>query len=106
MANRKDILIAEIKRLNLRIQDHADGRSLATLDHLVKQRQSAIESLMEDYRDVLSSEEMNMLMETLDNVKVLSVAMQAKRDHTGDSLVNEKKRGQKLKVYTSIARSQ
>lgn len=78
--------------------------SLATLDHKVNQRQSLIEALFEQFSDSLSQDDLDKLTIILDESSQLIKKMQLAKVNRGNEIIKNKSKGNRIRLYTSIAK--
>ncbi|MFT6326473.1 MAG: hypothetical protein ACJAYK_001457 [Crocinitomicaceae bacterium] len=100
----KSGLLSEIKSLTQSIDQLANKDSLATLDHKIKQRQLLIESLFNKYKDELSSNDIVVLKAIQHSTSGLLNKMESAKLNRGDEIIKHKSKGNRIRLYTSIAK--
>ena len=78
--------------------------SLATLDHKVNQRQALIETLFEQYSESLLDNDIEKLKAILVESSQLIETMQLAKLNRGDEIIKHKNKGNRIRLYTSIAK--
>lgn len=78
--------------------------SLATLDHKINQRQALIETLFEQYSESLLDHDIEKLKAILDESSQLIETMQLAKLNRGDEIIKHKNKGNRIRLYTSIAK--
>jgi hypothetical protein len=100
----KSGLLSEIKLLSQSIDRLASKDSLATLDYKINQRQKLIESLFNNYKDQLNTDDITLLK----SIKKISLSlldkMESAKLNRGDEIIKHKTKGHRIRLYTSIAK--
>lgn len=99
----KEALVKALKDKHEEVVKLSLGGSPATLDHLLKQRQSLIEQLFSSYNDQLTDADIELLQAILNNTQDLEKEIDKERDKKGDELIQHKKTPNRMRLYTRIA---
>jgi len=100
----KQKLINSIDGLSESITMLSREGSLATLDHKINQRQALIETLFEQYSESLLDHDIEKLKAILDESSQLIETMQLAKLNRGDEIIKHKNKGNRIRLYTSIAK--
>ena len=100
----KQEALNSIMQLTQEIEKLSDGSSLATLDHKVKKRHECLLSFFDQYIDDINPDELNMLQSIQQQTTTLLETMNKKKHETSSELVNSKRTGTRMKLYTTIAK--
>jgi hypothetical protein len=100
----KSGLLSEIKLLSQSIDRLASKDSLATLDHKINQRQKLIESLFNNYKDQLNADDITLLKSIKKSASSLLGKMESAKLNRGDEIIKHKTKGNRIRLYTSIAK--
>ena len=100
----KSGLLSEIKLLSQSIDRLASKDSLATLDHKINQRQKLIESLFNNYKDQLNADDITLLKSIEKSASSLLGKMESAKLNRGDEIIKHKTKGNRIRLYTSIAK--
>lgn len=100
---KKEELVRALKDKHDEVVKLSLGGSPATLDHLLKQRQSLIEQLFENYSEQLIDEDIQLFQSILANTQDLEKEIDKERDKKGDELIKHKKTPNRMRLYTRIA---
>lgn len=105
-AQTKQASLSVIMQLTQEIEGLSDGSSLATLDHKVKKRHECLLSFFDQYMDDINPDEMTLLQGIQQQTSMLLEIMNKKKNETSEGIVNSKRTGKRMKLYTTIAKQQ
>lgn len=97
-------LMKDISSLTESIDQLVSKKSLATLDHKIKQRQAAIENLFDHYASDLNQQDMVVLDKIRQSSGQLLKEMESSKEDKGDQIIKQKNKGNRIRLYTNIAK--
>lgn len=100
----KSALLSEITLLSQSIERLASKDSLATLDHKINQRQKLIEALFSQFKDQLNTDDITLLKSIKKSSSNLLDKMESAKLNRGDEIIKHKTKGNRIRLYTSIAK--
>ena len=103
MSTERQVALQAIKKLSNEIEALSNGSSLATLEHKLKLRQQAIEQFFMAYQPLENPQETDFFQNILQHAKNLTVAMEQTKQEKSTQLIQSKKSGKRIRLYTSIA---
>ncbi|EAT12522.1 hypothetical protein HF888_12110 [Bermanella marisrubri] len=101
----KQHLISELKKKHDAVVEQSHGGSPATLDHLLKQRQSLIEELFSKYQNDLDNTDLELLSAILESTQALEKEIDEVRNKKGNELIKHKKIPNRMRLYTRISQN-
>jgi len=101
---KKAELMQLVDQLTQDIDRKKESENLATLDHLLKKRQTVLEQIFDDYRSDLDQNDIAKLEVILEQSRELSKVMEEKHKQKGDDMIHNKKKGKRIRIYTNIAK--
>lgn len=99
----KDDAIAFIQQLESDIQTLAKEKSLATLEHKLNQRQSALEVLFSQFMDDIDQQDLTFLKQIQKSSGDLITDMQNSKHQKTQEIIKYKNTGKRIRLYTNIA---
>lgn len=97
-------LMKEISSLTDSINQLVSKKSLATLDHKIKQRQEIIESVFDHYASELNQDDMAVLESIRQTSGQLITEMESSKDDKSEQIIKHKNKGSRIRLYTNIAK--
>ena len=85
------------------IQQLAQQRSLATLEHKLKMRQQALEYLFAHFMKEINQDDLTLLKEIQLTSQEMLQQMQANKEEKGAQIIKYKNTGKRIRLYSDIA---
>lgn len=101
--NSKQDALTYIESLELEIQQLAQEKSLATLEHKLTQRQKALEIIFGQYMAQINQSDIALLKSIQEKSQKMLSEMQTDKDEKGEEIIKYKNTGKRIRLYTDIA---
>lgn len=100
----KSELFSNLQSLCQEIETLFEKDGLATLDHKLKARQELLEALLSEYGSDLTQKEMDLLRKIHEQVTVDIQRMSVSLKEKEKEILERKRSGKRMNIYTNIAR--
>lgn len=100
----KNTLIGNIQKLTLDIGELSSLDSLATLDYKLKERQKLLVTLFDSFKAELSQGDLILLKSIQKESQSLLSRVESKKIDKGNELIKHKSKGNRIRLYTNIAK--
>ena len=100
----KNSLIGNIQKLTVDIRELSSLGSLATLDHKLNERQKLLVNLFDSFQGDLNKDDLSFLKTIQEETSKLLGKMESEKIDKGDELIKHKTKGNRIRLYTNIAK--
>ena len=100
----KNSLLDHIQKLTADIRELSSLDSLATLDHKLNERQNLLVNLFDSFQGDLNNDDMSFLKSIQEETSILLSKMESEKIDKGDELIKHKTKGNRIRLYTNIAK--
>ena len=96
--------MGNIQKLTVDIRELSSLDSLATLDHKLNERQKLLVNLFDSFQGDLNSDDLSFLKTIQEETSKLLGKMECEKIDKGDELIKHKTKGNRIRLYTNIAK--